>query len=575
MDTATNPTHAETGEDDDAPEAVEETGDRQPWTLPDDDPTPESELSTGGWDAPLPAVDEPEGQRPVGMIAGGVGLGAVIAGLGVFSAFGLAGVAVAAGVAAVAAPVVAVAGSDLRRRVQTGQWRPNAAGTASRTRNGAAANRSAGAAGGRRAAGKAGGGRAGSTGGTGRSRRAATAGARSAGHGRKQPKGGGLFGGKGAGKAGPAKRGLAGSTGTGNGRHRAAGGRPSSAGSRGARNSSVLGRLGKKLTPQRHKTAASRASGARSEGFGQWKAWRKQRGDRAEAKRRARINAAKQRRADRWAKADARTEARRQRWAGRRANARQSAARGARRVRSWVSRPFTASWRRITTGRRAFIQRLRSRQWTSALWLALLKLWRTVRTAALRVPAWLGAPQPTPKQPPDYDDVIDGEIVDDPKDQAPPVARPGRRRPYVMHPPAQIGPALHAPAVPTPRSNANNSSRGARMNPAHEAVVDAFREAIGNWQPPDEGAFEEYESFFSSWEEMLNEMGDVVQGLSERFRDETPVETAVDYLSDLAGGFALMAQAGGEVYNAWRTGNAADIERHENPRPNEQQLNVL
>lgn len=113
------------------------------------------------------------------------------------------------------------------------------------------------------------------------------------------------------------------------------------------------------------------------------------------------------------------------------------------------------------------------------------------------------------------------------------------------------------------------------MHPAHEAAVEAFREAIGGWQPPDEGAYDEYEQFFASWQEMFEQMSEVVAGLGDRFRDETPLETAPEYLHEVAGGLTAMGEAGSELYESWRTGNAADIDRHENPRPNEKQLNVV
>lgn len=70
------------------------------------------------------------------------------------------------------------------------------------------------------------------------------------------------------------------------------------------------------------------------------------------------------------------------------------------------------------------------------------------------------------------------------------------------------------------------------MHPAHEAVADAFREAIGGWQPPDENAHDELEEFFRSWQEMFSEIGNVMHGLADRFRDEIPVETAPEYLEE-------------------------------------------
>lgn len=113
------------------------------------------------------------------------------------------------------------------------------------------------------------------------------------------------------------------------------------------------------------------------------------------------------------------------------------------------------------------------------------------------------------------------------------------------------------------------------MHPAHQAVVDAFAEAIGNWQPPDEGAYDEYEEWFTSWQAMFSEMGYVVQGLADRFRTESPIEAATDYLEDIATSLAGMGDSGSELYEAWRLGNGPDIERAENPRPGERQLNVV
>lgn len=571
----------------------------EPWTLPDGD-LPEPELSAGAWEAPLPEVEDSTPSRsPIGMIVGGAGLGALIVGLGVFSAFGAIGLAVAAGATAVAAPAAAVGVADYRRRVKTGAWRPagarkNAAGdargrlrqamtTATRTRKGP----KLGGLGSMRSGksglgGGAGGGKSG--GGLGRFAKGLKAGG---GTGRKGGAGGlpksaarsgGLTsGGRGRGtsRLGSAMRSLTGRS------PRSGGGGLFGGGRHGGRNA----QFGKKLTPRaqrREHRRVMRAMG--STGLG---AWRAQRAERAKNRRQAVYARKDQRRQVRWERGDKRRHAR-AKWLRKRRKAlvRRTRAvalfplRASLRSARWTGRrtrqPFTAAWRRIVGSRAGgWFQRLRQIAWGAALRNVLARIAHEIRLLALRVPGWLWAPRPEshkpkhaagrqPLRPDHHDDEVDSD--------APAVARPGRRhRPTPAATPPAAGPA---PAVQTPRARKGKHMTGV-MHPAHEAAVDAFREAMGGWQPPDEGAYEEFESFFSSWQEMFNQMGDVVNALADRFRDETPIETAHDYLDEVATGLTVMGEAGAEVYDAWRTGNAPDIERAENPRPNEKQLNIV
>lgn len=561
---------------------------QQPWQLPDID-LPEPELSTPAWGGPLPEVDDqPDEKFPLGMVIGGGALGAVILGLGVFSAFGLAGVAVAAAATVVAGPAAAIGVSDYRRRLSTGQWRPQGSRDGARGRlrkavDGIRPNRKQGGAsragGLHRAGGRPSGAAAGRKAGTTPSGRAGTL-----------RRAASSLTGSGAGKARKSTRTPAGTRKAAAG---SSGARPSarlSKAIRGARTAAVragnaLG-FGRPTSQQRRAQRKSLRDSASMPGL---RGWRARLGQRRAAKNDQVRARQEKRRQQRWDRADQRAQARRK-WLTRRRKALrkglrhgaarlrafaayplQQAGRGLRRFGRRTRRSFSAAWRRLVNSRMGgYARRVRALNWQSLFLATMAKIGQMLRGLLVRMPSLLGAPKPAPA--PAAKQKIRPDRHDDEQDtDAPAVARPGRRpRPAMSVPPPVVG---HAPAVPTPRAQKGNNMSGA-MHPAHEAAVDAFREAIGSWQPPDEGAYEEYESFFSSWQEMFCQMGDVVTDLSERFRDETPLETAPDYLDEVANGLHVMGDAGNEVYEAWRSGNAADIDRHENARPNEKQLNV-
>lgn len=112
-------------------------------------------------------------------------------------------------------------------------------------------------------------------------------------------------------------------------------------------------------------------------------------------------------------------------------------------------------------------------------------------------------------------------------------------------------------------------------HPAIQAAVDGFRDAIGGYQLPENHAAADVDDFFESLPSLFEEFGDTVTGLAEKFRDDSPIERIVaEYLKEVAGGLTNMSEGAQETYTAWRQANAADIERVENPRPNEEAFNV-
>ncbi|MFI1194106.1 hypothetical protein ACH4T9_12725 [Micromonospora sp. NPDC020750] len=368
----------------------------------------------------------------------------------------------------------------------------------------------------------------------------------------------------------------------------------------GLRPSSAPRRLLSSILPGRGRRAERHRSTVNAAGMTGLRGWRAARASRRENLRQQRATRAANGRTKRWERRDKKAAGRRK-WIAKRRKAvrrrlrktrrllwRTTLAAGRRPLRRcadgfrWVGRwagrrsrrAVSAVWTRIVRSRAGrWAAKVHAMNWGSLFLATMAHIGALVRSLIVRIPGWLGAPtiartaraamkrEPRPDH---HDDERDSD--------APAVARPGRRPRPVMAVPAPVG---KAPAVATPRSNRRNTMSGAPMHPAHQAVVDAFREAIGGWQPPDEGAYEEYEQFFGSWQEMFEQIGDEVAALGHRFRDETPLETAPEYLHEVATGLNAMGEAGNELYESWRDGNAADIGRHENPRPNEKQLNVV
>lgn len=570
-------------------ESIDKPAEEQPapWALPDDDPL-EPELSTAGWSGPLPGPegvedDGSEQRFPTGLVVGGASLASVIAGLGVFSAFGLAGLAVTAA-ATVAAPAVAVGVSDYRRRLKTGRWRPTQAGggrglsdRAGRLRkatNGRGSSRGLSA--GRKFDLGSGGGRSGPSAKPKPSAAGRTPKARGGVFGKGKPGGAARSAGFPSRVAGGMKGGRAGTGGRGSksapfGR----GGWPRLGGG--------LRALAK--TPGRAMRSAGRvvsAANARRAAVSMPTSARPRTARELLGAVRAASRARAKRQQDwyltKWLPA-----------MGRKVRRAVGAVAGLprRTVRALFKRPALAVAN--ATRRRWWLIRhwmLVRRRWLRIYGADALKrgavnifrrLWDEVRALIYKVPGWLWAPPasnpasvvgPTPIVPDVHDDEQDSD--------APAVARPVRRHRPV---PAAVfrSPVDEPPAIPTPKPVKRGSSVSDQaMHPAWDAVVEAFREYIGGYEMPEGGeGIPDTDNFLGTSGDAFRAMQEVMNGLADRFSGDEPIEEEVsDHWRDCAGGMGAMGEAGDDVYATWRLAQAADLERHENPRPNEQKTNV-
>lgn len=110
------------------------------------------------------------------------------------------------------------------------------------------------------------------------------------------------------------------------------------------------------------------------------------------------------------------------------------------------------------------------------------------------------------------------------------------------------------------------------MHAAHERVLEAYREAIGGWEPEN---LPDTDAFLAGFGDLYRGMAEVNTGLADKLDSDTPVDRAVaDYMRDTAGGMNNMGDGGDELHQTWRSANAKDIARHEEPRPHEEVFDV-
>lgn len=577
-------------------------------------------------------------RSPLAMIVGGLALGATVIGLGVFSAFGMTGLALTAAGAAVATPVAAIGYADTKRRLKTGRWNSTSRGgkgnqhaamrkiaktqtTTARSPHGSRGSlfgRSHGGVGTRGSSPKGShGGRSlfgkkhPTASGSGSTRTAS-------GHGRHNPlksnhasrvgtghgrsggllgssrnhrgtgtRGHGLFGSRTGGYNGRShglgsrighkigkslglRSGNPHGTGYAGGRHRA--GTHGLTGRRGSLMSALVGRpTGSHAakSPKRPRTLTQRVARSFGNAVGVRPAWKHHMAH-AKAMRAKRFHRLDEKQKARWERADVRA-ARRQKALKKFAKtARMSTRRFVKKARKRSRRLFRRS-----------VAWFASVNWEAVVYAAIMRVGAAVYDTVKNIPSWLYAPKTKP------DKIISGTIkskqsTSHPSDIPVPFTLAKNNAEVNVNAP-RAQPAMAAPlplhkkiqSISVPETlRRTQVDHQYVMHPAHQKVVEVFNEAIGQWQPPDEDAFDEYETFFDSWQEMFAQMSGVVSELADRLRDETPVETAHEVFADIAAGLINMGDAGADVYGAWRDGNAADVERHENPRPNEQQLNV-
>lgn len=107
-----------------------------------------------------------------------------------------------------------------------------------------------------------------------------------------------------------------------------------------------------------------------------------------------------------------------------------------------------------------------------------------------------------------------------------------------------------------------------------DAVVDAL-EALGNWQPPEEGLLvDELKQLLPGIHQLFNAGAISFHRLADTFRENTPVAAVVPELMDDFSG-SMGQAAGDDAFAEWTGADADDIDRGENPRTNEGLYNYV
>jgi hypothetical protein len=100
-----------------------------------------------------------------------------------------------------------------------------------------------------------------------------------------------------------------------------------------------------------------------------------------------------------------------------------------------------------------------------------------------------------------------------------------------------------------------------------DAATEAVEENIGAWVP--ENAVD-LDSFLLGLPRLFEAVASSVAGVAERLGADFPVDPSVpEHLQEIAATMAGMGEFAGEAHSIHRTAHAAELERIENPRPNE------
>jgi len=104
------------------------------------------------------------------------------------------------------------------------------------------------------------------------------------------------------------------------------------------------------------------------------------------------------------------------------------------------------------------------------------------------------------------------------------------------------------------------------------AATEAVSEYIGAWAP--ENALD-LDSFLGGLPGLFEALAAAVAGVAERLGSEFPVHPSVpDHLQEIAATAAGMSEFAAEAHAIHRTAHAAEMDRIENPRPNEELWDV-
>ncbi len=110
------------------------------------------------------------------------------------------------------------------------------------------------------------------------------------------------------------------------------------------------------------------------------------------------------------------------------------------------------------------------------------------------------------------------------------------------------------------------------MNGHIDAATEAVSEHIGAWAP--ENAVD-LDSFLLGLPMLFEAVAAAVASIAERLGAEFPVHPSVpEHLQEIAATVAGMGEYAAEAHAIHRTAHAAEMERIENPRPNEELWDV-
>jgi hypothetical protein len=105
-----------------------------------------------------------------------------------------------------------------------------------------------------------------------------------------------------------------------------------------------------------------------------------------------------------------------------------------------------------------------------------------------------------------------------------------------------------------------------------DAATEAVSEYIGAWAP--ENALE-LDSFLAGLPRLFEALAAAMAGVAERLGSEFPVQPSVpEHLLEIASTVAGMGDLAAEAHAIHRVAHAAEMERIENPRPNEELWDV-
>ena len=105
-----------------------------------------------------------------------------------------------------------------------------------------------------------------------------------------------------------------------------------------------------------------------------------------------------------------------------------------------------------------------------------------------------------------------------------------------------------------------------------DAAAEAVTETIGTWAP--ENALD-LDVFLAGLPRLFEAVAASIAGVAERLGSEFPVHPSVpEHLHEIAATVAGMGEFAGEAHAIHRTAHAAEMERIENPRPNERLWDV-